>query len=356
MHTERTKKMLYGFDIGGTKIEFGAFDETKSLKEYVATERIETPTDDYEALLDAIVRLVHKYNRQLKCRCPRIGLGIPGIEDADTGVLMAANIPSANGQKLREDLESKLNVGDDDGNGSNSKNVQVKIENDANCFALSEAYALKENTTINDANESSPSSPPPSVLGIILGTGVGAGFIVDGKAFGGRNNMTGEFGHSRLPIDAWFHLVGSGSTDEAEPPPLFDCGCGRKGCIDNYISGRGFEMLYSHYNHNGKKKAAIEIIDEYNQQEIKTPNLNKIVEHVERFMELLAIIFANLFSTLDPHVVVLGGGLSNFELIYEELPKRISKYLLPNAKCPKIIQAKYGDSGGGVRGAAFLNL
>ncbi len=143
----------------------------------------------------------------------------------------------------------------------------------------------------------------------------------------------------RLPIDAWFHL--------GENPPLLDCGCGKKGCMDNYLSGRGFELLYSHYF--GEQKKAIDIINAHAEGE------EKAVEHVERFMELLAICFANIFTGNDPHVVALGGGLSNFELIYEEMPKRVPKHLLSVAKMPKIVKAKHGDSGG-VRGAAFLNI
>ncbi|MEF1305985.1 ROK family protein, partial [Vibrio owensii] len=179
----------------------------------------------------------------------------------------------------------------------------------------------------------------PSVLGLILGTGFGGGFIYEGKVFSGRNHVAGEVGHTRLPIDAWFHL--------GDNAPLLGCGCEKKGCLDSYLSGRGFELLYAHYY--GEEKKAIDIIKSHAEGEAKA------VEHVERFMELLAICFANLFTATDPHVVVLGGGLSNFELIYEEMPKRIPKYLLSVAKCPKIIKAKHGDSGG-VRGAAFLNI
>ncbi|MCK6264967.1 N-acetylglucosamine kinase [Vibrio sp. ZSDE26] len=301
--------MYYGFDVGGTKIEFGAFDQQLNR---VATERVPTPTDDYPLLVETITSLVKKYDQQFECE-GKVGLGLPGMEDADDGTVLTVNVPAAKGKPLRADLEKSL--------GRN-----VKIENDANCFALSEAWddELK--------NE-------PSVMGLILGTGFGGGLIYDGKAFGGRNNVAGEIGHTRLPIDAWFHL--------GDNAPLLGCGCGKKGCLDSYLSGRGFELLYDHYY--GEKKKAIEIIQANADGEAKA------VEHVDRFMELLAICFANIFSANDPHVVALGGGLSNFELIYEEMPKRIPKYLLSVAKCPKIIKAKHGDSGG-VRGAAFLNI
>lgn len=302
--------MYYGFDVGGTKIEFGAFN---SQLERVATERVATPTDDYALLVDTIAALIEKYDQQFGVE-GTIGLGLPGMEDADSATVLTVNIPSANGKPLRADLEAKIGR-------------QVKIENDANCFALSEAWddELKQ---------------APSVMGLILGTGFGGGFVYQGKVFSGRNHVAGEVGHMRMPIDAWFHLG-------AEQAPLLGCGCGKKGCLDSYLSGRGFELIYQHYF--GEKKAAIDIINAYQQGE------EKAMQHVERFLELLAICFANLFTANDPDVVVLGGGLSNFGLIYHELPKRIPKHLLSVAKCPRIIQAKHGDSGG-VRGAAFLNI
>ena len=301
--------MFYGFDVGGTKIEFGAFDQNLNR---VATERVPTPTDDYSQLVDTITQLVKKYDQQFNCE-GKVGLGLPGMEDADDATVLTVNVPAAKGKPLRADLEKSIGR-------------SVKIENDANCFALSEAWdeALKDE---------------PSVMGLILGTGFGGGLIYEGKVFGGRNNVAGEIGHTRLPIDAWFHL--------GDNAPLLDCGCGKKGCLDNYLSGRGFELLYTHYY--GEQKKAIDIIKANAEGEANA------VEHVDRFMELLAICFANIFTGNDPHVVALGGGLSNFELIYEEMPKRIPKYLLSVAKCPKIIKAKHGDSGG-VRGAAFLNI
>jgi N-acetylglucosamine kinase len=301
--------MFYGFDVGGTKIEFGAFNEKL---ERVATERVPTPGDDYQRLLSTLAGLVDKYDAEFDVK-GKVGLGLPGMEDADDGTVLTVNIACAKGKPLRTDLEALIGR-------------EVKLENDANCFALSEAWddELKDE---------------PSVMGLILGTGFGGGLIYEGKVFSGRNNVAGELGHMRLPIDAWFLL--------GEKAPLLDCGCGKKGCLDNYLSGRGFELLYAHYY--GEKKKAIDIIQAREQGDVNA------VEHVERFMELLAICFANIFTGNDPHVVTLGGGLSNYDLIYEEMPKRVPKYLMSVAKCPKILKAKHGDSGG-VRGAAFLNI
>lgn len=192
--------MYYGFDVGGTKIEFGAFNEKL---ERVATERVPTPTDNYELLVDTIAELVNKYDAEFGCE-GTIGLGLPGMEDADDATVLTVNVPAAKGKPLRADLEAKIGR-------------SVKIENDANCFALSEAW----DEELQDE---------PSVLGLILGTGFGGGFIYDGKVFSGRNHVAGEVGHTRLPIDAWFHL--------GENAPLLGCGCDKKGCLDSYLSGR----------------------------------------------------------------------------------------------------------------------
>ncbi|GAB3529881.1 MULTISPECIES: N-acetylglucosamine kinase [Photobacterium] len=301
--------MYYGFDVGGTKIEFGAFNEKL---ERVATERVPTPGDDYDKLVDTLVDIIQKADKEFSCE-GHIGIGIPGMEDAEDGSLLTSNIPAAKGHTLRKDLEEKLGR-------------SVSIDNDANCFALSEAWDEEL-------------QGEKSVLGLILGTGFGGGLVFDGHVFSGKNHVAGELGHTRMPIDAWFHL--------GENAPLFECGCDNKGCIDNYLSGRGFEQLYTHYY--GEKVKAIELIKRH------AAGDEKAVEHVDRFMEMLAICLANLFTGLDPHVVVLGGGLSNFELLYTELPKRLPKHLLSVARVPKIVKAKYGDAGG-VRGAAFLNI
>lgn len=301
--------MYYGFDVGGTKIEFGAFNEKL---ERVATERVPTPTQDYRQLVDTLAEIIQRHDEQFGTP-GKIGLGLPGMEDADDGTVLTVNIPCAKGKPLRKDLEARLGR-------------EVKLENDANCFALSEAW-------------DSEFQGAESVMGLILGTGFGGGLIYNGKIFSGRNHVAGEFGHMRLPIDAWFHL--------GENAPLLQCGCGKKGCMDNYLSGRGFELLYEHYY--GEHKKAVDIIRAREEGDLQA------AEHVERFLELLAICFGNIFTANDPHVVVLGGGLSNFGLIYEEMPKRLPKYLMSVARSPKIVKAKHGDAGG-VRGAAFLNI
>lgn len=301
--------MYYGFDVGGTKIEFGAFDNT--LKR-LATERVPTPGDNYEQLIETLASLVMKYDQEFGCE-GSVGIGIPGIEKAEDGTVLTVNVPAAKGRTLRADLQAKIGRA-------------VALNNDANCFALSEAWDEEL-------------QGEKVVLGLILGTGFGGGLIVDGKVVSGKNNVAGELGHMRMPIDAWLSL--------GDNAPIFDCGCEKKGCIDNYLSGRGFEMLYAHFY--GDNKKAIDIINAFNASEPEAS------EFVDKYIEMLAMVFGGLFTGIDPDVVVLGGGLSNFEYIYEEMPKRVPKYLLSIANAPKIIKAKHGDSGG-VRGAAFLNI
>ncbi|MDD1780639.1 N-acetylglucosamine kinase [Enterovibrio sp. ZSDZ35] len=301
--------MYYGFDVGGTKIEFGAFDE-KLVRQ--ATERVPTPGDDYPKLIEILAGLVAKYDSQFGCE-GTVGIGIPGIEKAEDGTVLTVNVPAAKGQTLRADLEAKIGR-------------KVALNNDANCFALSEAW----DEELQDES---------LVLGLILGTGFGGGIVVDGTVVSGKNNVAGELGHMRMPIDAWLQL--------GENAPIFDCGCEKKGCIDNYLSGRGFEMLYTHFY--GESKKAIEIINAFYEGE------DNATKFVDNYMEMLAMVFGGMFTGIDPDVVVLGGGLSNFDYIYEEMPKRVPKYLLSIANPPKIMKAKHGDSGG-VRGAAFLNI
>lgn len=300
--------MLYGFDIGGTKIAFGAFDATLSR---VRQHRFATPKD-YATLLDELCHTVRQADSELGCQ-GSVGLGIPGIIDSISGSLLTANVPAANGRRLQEDLQERLGR-------------PVYIDNDANCFALSEA--------MDAANQHLA-----SVLGVILGTGVGSGMIFRGQIHNGLNHVAGELGHMRLPIDALQAFGGD--------LPVFSCGCGQRGCIDNYLSGRGFEQLFFH--RFSERLAAQDIIQRYREGHPAT------VVFVEQFFELTACCFAGYLAMLDPELIVLGGGLSNFDELYRELPKRLPRYMLKFARVPRIEKARHGDDGG-VRGAAFLPL
>ncbi|MFI8418465.1 N-acetylglucosamine kinase [Serratia sp. NPDC078593] len=301
--------MYYGFDIGGTKIELGVFD---AQRQRIGQKRVSTPADDYPLLLSTLRDLVLEADAEHGCR-GMIGIGIPGLPNADDGTLFTANVPAAMGQPLPRDLAAMLGR-------------DVRIENDANCFVLSEAWDEEFRHY-------------PVVLGLILGTGVGGGLIVNGKVVSGRNAIAGEFGHFRLPVDA-LEVLG-------RDIPLVACGCGHHGCIENYLSGRGFEWLYAHFYQ--QHLSAQQIIARYRAGEPQA------VAHVERFLDVLAICLGNLLTIVDPHLVVIGGGLSNFDAIYQALPQRLPKSLLRVAKVPRIEKARYGDAGG-VRGAAFLNV
>lgn len=302
--------MLYGFDIGGTKIELAVFNE-KLEKHY--SERVDTPKDSYEQWLDTIVNLVKKADEKFSEK-GTVGLGLPGFVNHETGLAEITNIRVADNKPILQDLSQRLDR-------------EVRAENDANCFALSEAWA-EENQQY------------PSVLGLILGTGFGGGLVIDGKIYSGQIGMAGELGHMQLNYHA-LKLLG---WDNA---PIYPCGCGNQACLDTYLSGRGFEMLYRDLK--GENLSAKEIIQRFYAKD------QRAVEFVEMFVELAAISIGNIITALDPHLIVLGGGLSNFDYLYEALPKALPKHLMRSAKVPVIKKAKYGDSGG-VRGAAALFL
>ncbi|PVZ88038.1 N-acetylglucosamine kinase [Serratia sp. S1B] len=300
--------MYYGFDMGGTKIELGVFDTDLQC---IWQKRVPTPRDHYQELL-AVLRDLTFEADHFCGSAGKVGIGIPGLPNED-GTLFTANVPAAMGQPLPRDLSRMIGR-------------EVRVDNDANCFTLSEAWDPEFRRY-------------PVVLGVILGTGVGGGLIVDGKVLTGRNHIAGELGHFRLPIDA-LEVLGNDI-------PRVACGCGHTGCIENYLSGRGFEWMYAHFYQ--QPLSAQQIIAHYRAGEPQA------VAHVDRFLEVLAICLGNLLTIIDPHLVVFGGGLSNFGEIYQALPQRLPAYLLSVAKLPRIEPARYGDAGG-VRGAAFLNL
>ena len=302
--------MLYGLDIGGTKIELAVFN-SQLEKQY--SERVETPKSSYEDWLNTIVHLVKKADEKFGCK-GSVGLGIPGFVNQSTGIAEITNIRVADNKPILRDLSALLDR-------------EVRAENDANCFALSEAW---------DAEN----AQYPSVLGLILGTGFGGGVVINGKIYSGQTGMAGELGHLQLNYHA-LKLLG---WDNA---PIYDCGCGNKACLDTYLSGRGFEMLYRDLK--GEALSAKDIIQRFYAGD------KSAVDFVGVFVELAAISIGNIITAFDPHLVVLGGGLSNFDYLYDALPKALPAHLMRSAKVPVIKKAKYGDSGG-VRGAAALFL
>ncbi|MDD7994611.1 N-acetylglucosamine kinase [Kosakonia radicincitans] len=301
--------MNYGFDIGGSKIALGVFDAERRLQ---WEKRVATPHDSYDAFLRAITGLVAEADERFGSK-GSVGVGIPGMPETADGTLYASNLPAASGQALRTDLSALLAR-------------DVRIDNDANCFTLSEAW----DDEFRDY---------PLVMGLILGTGMGGGLVVNGKSVTGRRFITGEFGHIRLPVDA-LGLMGFDF-------PLTRCGCGKIGCIENYLSGRGFAWLYQYFYH--QSLSAPEILSHWEQGEAKAR------AHVERYVDLLAVCLGNILTIVDPDLLVIGGGLSNFSALTRLLPERIAPHLLPAGDVPCIERARHGDAGG-MRGAAFLHL
>ncbi len=301
--------MYYGFDIGGSKIALGVFDKTRRLQ---WEKRVATPKASYADFLQAVEALVGEADSRFDCQ-GSVGIGIPGMPETADGTLYAANVPAASGQPLRSDLSARLGR-------------EVRLDNDANCFALSEAW-------------DDEFTQYPLVMGLILGTGVGGGLVLNGKSITGHSYITGEFGHIRLPVDA-LAVVGRDF-------PLTRCGCGQLGCIENYLSGRGFAWLYEHYYQ--RAIPAPDIVTLWQQGDARAR------EHVERYLDLLAVCLGNILTIVDPDLLVLGGGLSNFTAISEGLAQRLPRHLLPVARVPRIERARHGDAGG-MRGAAFLHL
>lgn len=300
--------MLYGLDIGGTKMELAAYNDRQ---ERIFSKRIPTPTNNYETFIHCIKTLIEETDEQLSVRgC--VGLGIPGFIEPDSARAVIANIPCANGRNLLADLEFILNR-------------PVKIENDANCFTLSEA--------IGGAGDGFD-----TVFGVILGTGCGGGLYLQNKIYTGRNNLAGEWGHTPLPFQA-MELGGSNF-------PVIDCGCGLRGCLDNYLSGRGLEIIYQHIA--GKLCEGKEIVQLYRHHDTDAEKTVKL------YSELLACGLGTLTNILDPAVFVLGGGLSNFDELYDLVPPLMKKYTLKIGQLPEVRKAHFGDAGG-ARGAAMLN-
>lgn len=303
-------KYYYGIDIGGTKMELAVFDEQLTK---LHTERIATPQTNYEDWLQAVENLVKNADDKFDTK-GYVGLGLPGFVNTETGKAEITNIKVANGQSILQDLSTRLAR-------------EIRAENDANCFALSEAW--------------DPSNQHyQSVLGLIIGTGFGGGLVFDGKVHSGHIGMAGEVGHIQLNYHA-LKLLG---WDKA---PIYQCGCGNHACLDTYLSGRGFEWLYRDFY--GEDKNAQMIIANFYQGNPQA------VDFVNKFVELMAISLANLITILDPDMIVFGGGLSNFDHLYTALPTALPKYLMRSAKVPAIKKAIYGDAGGS-RGAAALFL
>ena len=271
MHRKDVSRI--GVDLGGTKIEVVALapDGRERLRK-----RVVTPRGDYDATVSTICSLVREAGPGT------VGVGIPGALSLIDGRVKNANSTWLIGRPLKQDLERAIGR-------------KVRIENDANCFTLSEAT--------DGAGQGAH-----AVFGVILGTGVGGGISIGGQVLAGANAIAGEWGHNPLPLPSGADL------------PLPDCYCGRKGCIETYLCGPAFERDGS---------------------------------DLGRYCERLARALAGVINVLDPDVIVLGGGMSNVEALYAEVPRLWGRYVFSDHVATRLARNRHGDSSG-VRGAAWL--
>jgi fructokinase len=296
-----------GVDLGGTKIEAIALDAAGSV---LSRRRVATPADDYAAILRAIADLVAGLEQELGRR-GTVGIAMPGAISKKTGRIKNANTVVLNGRPLGADLSEALAR-------------PVRFENDANCFALSEA--------VDGAAASAK-----VVFGVILGTGVGGGLVIDRRIIAGRNGVAGEWGHNPLP---WAR-----ADDQARP-----CYCGKVGCIETFLSGPGLALDYrarSRRDLGAKDMTAQDIVLAAEAgDDIAADCLNV-------YQDRLARGLASVINLLDPDAIVLGGGLSNITQLYSSLPSVIDQYAFSDGIDTPILRAAHGDSSG-VRGAAWL--
>jgi fructokinase len=296
-----------GIDLGGTKIEIVALDDAGNE---LLRRRRPTPRDDYRATLEAVAGLVRDAESALGVpggACP-IGIGTPGARSRATGLMRNCNSLWLNDKPLREDLEASLSR-------------RVAIANDANCFALSEAT--------DGAGAGSN-----AVFGVILGTGVGGGIVVHGRVLDGPNGIAGEWGHNPLPWP---------EPGEHPGPP---CYCGRAGCIETFLSGPGFAA--DHARIAGEPLAPHEIVKRALDGDAVC-NASLV-----RYVARLARALAHVINILDPDVVVLGGGMSNIERLYRDVPAQWGAWVFSDRVDTRLVRHAHGDSSG-VRGAAWLS-
>lgn len=299
--------MRIGIDLGGTKIEGIALDADGHER---ARERVATPAGDYEATVAAIVDLVAELERQAGVAAqarPPVGVGIPGAISPATGLIKNANSTCLIGHALDKDLERALGR-------------PVKLANDANCFAVSEAT--------DGAGRGAH-----VVFGVILGTGAGGGIVVDGRVLTGPNAIAGEWGHNPLPWPA----------DDERPGPL--CYCGKRGCIETFVSGPGLAGDFARAC--GRQATAAAIVD------LAQAGDKDAVAAMERYEERLARALATVINLLDPDVIVLGGGLSNAARLYQNVPRLWQRWVFSDRADTRLVRNQHGDSSG-VRGAAWL--
>lgn len=301
--------MRIGIDLGGTKIEALALDREGTE---VCRRRVATPRESYEAIVDAVAGLVRDVEAQAGMP-GSIGIGIPGIASPATGLIKNANTTALIGHPLDKDLEARLGR-------------PVRLANDANCFALSEA-------SDGAASPAALGVPRPTVFAVIIGTGTGGGVVVGGQLLVGPDAIAGEWGHNPLP---WM-------TPDELPGP--QCWCGQRGCIETFLSGPA--LARAHAARAGGQLTAGEVAQR------AAAGDEAAIQTLDRYVSCLARALASIINVLNPDAIVLGGGVSNIARLYSDVPALWSRYVFSDVVSTRLVRARHGDSSG-VRGAAWL--
>jgi fructokinase len=302
----KDKDTLWGIDMGGTKIEGVILRSTKN-PEILFRDRLPTEADlGYEHILDQVKRVVDLMIAHAGYKPERIGFGTPGALDPKLGVMKNCNTVTMNNQPMKKDLEAMLGV-------------KIEMANDADCFALAE-------TRYGVVKEQFPDARV--VFGVIMGTGVGGGLVIDGRAIVGLQGIAGEWGHNFL--------------DESGGP----CYCGKSGCVENVISGPALERYY--FKDTGNKKPLKDIVA-LAESRVDPTAQKTMTRLIEFFGKGLSVII----NIIDPDVIVIGGGVGNIDLLYDRGIDSLKKYVFNNRLDTPIVRPMLGDSAG-VIGAAFL--
>jgi fructokinase len=295
-----------GIDLGGTKIEVAVLDDQG---QFMFRHRQASPSHSYAAILNTIAELVTLARQTLALPAPSVvGIGMPGCLDAQTQRVRGSNTQAMNHQPLKADLQQVLGC-------------EVRLENDANCLALSEAM-------------DGAGARAQVVFAAILGTGCGGGVVVNRQLLSGRHAIAGEWGHNPLP---W---------PSAEELNIAPCWCGQTGCIETWLSGTGFAL--DHARVNGEERSAVEIIQAMRKGD------SSATATFERYVNRLGRALAQLVNLLDPDCFVLGGGMSNVQEIYPKIQAAMQPYVFGIQVNTPVLAAQHGDSSG-VRGAAWLS-
>jgi len=297
---------LWGIDLGGTKIE-GVVLESRTEPNPLKRLRVPTESDKgYHHIVNQIVKLIEVLTAEVGMRPEKIGIGTPGTLDPNLGTMNNCNATCLNGMPLKQDLEAKLGM-------------EINMANDANCFAVAEAQFGAVADLMPNADV---------VFGVIMGSGVGGGIVVNGNVLGGKQGIGGEWGHSFLDDTGG------------------NCYCGNVGCVETIISGKSLERYYESLTADPKKLK--EIVELY-----KDGGHEAADKTIKRLIHFFGKGMANIINILDPDAIVLGGGVGNVDLLYTEGVAEVKKFVFNNRLDTVFLKPKLGDSAG-VFGAALL--